>query len=153
MEELRIKCPSCGIILDVRNSRHEAVKRIVCPHCKTPLAINFQDDLPTAAPKPIGALRYGEAVYQLQEGENTIGLKAPGSIATIQIATGDSTLLPWHATIEVRRMTTGDCKCIVSSASKDTPLTVGDVTLAAGDKVVLTRGDQIQLGHTTLIYQ
>lgn len=44
MEELRIKCPSCGIILDVRNSKNEAVKRIVCPHCKKQLAVTFREE-------------------------------------------------------------------------------------------------------------
>ena len=43
LEELRIQCPACGIILDVRNSRHEAVKQIVCPNCKKQLAIDFQE--------------------------------------------------------------------------------------------------------------
>ena len=44
MEELRIKCPSCGIVLDVRNSRNEAVKRITCPNCKKQLAVTFHDN-------------------------------------------------------------------------------------------------------------
>lgn len=44
MEELRIKCPSCGIILDVRNSKNEAVKRIVCPNCKKQLAVTFHEE-------------------------------------------------------------------------------------------------------------
>jgi len=43
MEELRIKCPSCGIILDVRNSKNEAVKKIACPNCKKHLAVTFHD--------------------------------------------------------------------------------------------------------------
>lgn len=47
MEELRIKCPSCGIILDVRNSKNEAVKRITCPNCKKHLAVTFHEE-----PKP-----------------------------------------------------------------------------------------------------
>lgn len=46
MEELRIKCPSCGIILDVRNSKNEAVKQIVCPNCKKHLAITFHEEQP-----------------------------------------------------------------------------------------------------------
>lgn len=44
MEELRIKCPSCGIILDVKNSKNEAVKRITCPNCKKQLAVTFRDE-------------------------------------------------------------------------------------------------------------
>ena len=47
MEELRIKCPSCGIILAVRNSKNEAVKRITSPNCKKQLAVTFHEE-----PKP-----------------------------------------------------------------------------------------------------
>ena len=47
MEELRIKCPSCGIVLEVRNSKNESVKRITCPNCKKQLAVTFHDE-----PKP-----------------------------------------------------------------------------------------------------
>lgn len=44
MEELRIKCPSCGIVLEVRNSQNEAIKRIVCPNCKKQLDITFREE-------------------------------------------------------------------------------------------------------------
>lgn len=47
MEELRIKCPSCGIVLEVRNSKNEAVKQITCPNCKKHLAVTFHEE-----PKP-----------------------------------------------------------------------------------------------------
>ena len=44
METLRIKCPSCGIVLEVRNSKNEKVKKITCPNCqnsmKAPPAIS-----------------------------------------------------------------------------------------------------------------
>ena len=41
METLRIKCPSCGIVLEVRNSKNEKVKKIACPNCHKQLAITF----------------------------------------------------------------------------------------------------------------
>ena len=47
MEELRIKCPSCGIVLEVRNSKNEAVKQITCPNGKKHLAVTFREE-----PKP-----------------------------------------------------------------------------------------------------
>ena len=47
MEELRIKCPSCNVVLEVRNSKNEAVKRITCPNCKKQLAVTFREE-----PKP-----------------------------------------------------------------------------------------------------
>ena len=41
METKRIKCPSCGVLLDVRNSQNEAVKMITCPQCKAQLKVMF----------------------------------------------------------------------------------------------------------------
>lgn len=34
METKRIKCPSCGVLLDVRNSQNEAVKMIIVLNVK-----------------------------------------------------------------------------------------------------------------------
>ena len=33
MEVKRVKCSNCGIILEVKNSKNEAVKLITCPQC------------------------------------------------------------------------------------------------------------------------
>ena len=41
METKRIKCPSCGVLLDVRNSQNEAIKIISCPQCKARLRVVF----------------------------------------------------------------------------------------------------------------
>lgn len=41
MQTKRIKCPSCGVVLDVKNSKNEEVKQIVCPQCKCILQIRF----------------------------------------------------------------------------------------------------------------
>lgn len=41
MQTKRIKCPSCGVILDVKNSKNEEVKQIICPQCKCILQVRF----------------------------------------------------------------------------------------------------------------
>lgn len=41
MQTKRIKCPSCGVVLDVQNSKNESVKQITCPNCKSVLQVKF----------------------------------------------------------------------------------------------------------------
>ena len=53
MEIKRIKCPSCGVLLDVRNSQNEAVKVIICPQCKTQLRVMFSQQH-AATPQSFG---------------------------------------------------------------------------------------------------
>ena len=52
MQEKRVKCTNCGVILDVRNSKGEAVKIITCPECKSQLKVNFP---PEAVQEPLEA--------------------------------------------------------------------------------------------------
>ena len=67
MEIKRIKCPSCGVLLDVRNSQNEAVKMITCPQCKTLLRVMFSQQH-AATPQSLGETEYvgnsnGETQY------------------------------------------------------------------------------------------
>ena len=41
MQVKRIKCPRCGIVLDVSNSKNESVKKFSCPSCKANLQTTF----------------------------------------------------------------------------------------------------------------
>jgi pSer/pThr/pTyr-binding forkhead associated (FHA) protein len=43
METKRIICPKCQCVLDVRNSKDEAVKIITCPQCHTQLRVTFKE--------------------------------------------------------------------------------------------------------------
>lgn len=132
IHELRIKCPSCGLILDVRNSKHEAVKTITCPGCKKQLAIDFQEK---PAPKPIPPLYYGEMSITLHEGLNPVPIPDCA-----------------HLEINVVRISDGGCKCIVHSLSADFPVTVNGTKLELGDRALLDVGDQLRIGNTTLVY-
>ena len=53
MQTKRIKCPQCGVVLDVKNSKNEEVKQITCPQCKTILQVKF-----TPQQEPIEAPTY-----------------------------------------------------------------------------------------------
>jgi len=132
IDELHIKCPSCGLILEVKNTRNEAVKTIVCPGCKKRLSIDFKEksDL-----KPITPLYYGAMPIALQEGFN-------------QVPIPDCA----HLEINVVRISDGGTKCIVRPLSADHPVTVNNTQLELEDKAVLGKGDHVKIGKTILIY-
>ena len=51
MQIKRIKCPKCGVVLEVKNSKDEVVKQITCPKCKVGLKVRFPKPEPKEAPK------------------------------------------------------------------------------------------------------
>ena len=41
MQTKRIKCPQCGVVLDVKNSKNEGIKQVTCPMCNAVLRVHF----------------------------------------------------------------------------------------------------------------
>lgn len=137
MEILKIQCPVCGIILEVKNSKNEAVKRIVCPNCKKTLAITFHDEAeakPRNSLSPLPVLFYGQMRIELQEGANQMPLPDSEGIA-----------------VRVVRLKDGNCKCLVS-ANRENTVRVNGEYLLADDEVALSDGDLLQFGNTTLSF-
>lgn len=136
ISQLRIKCPSCGVILEVRNSRHEAVKRISCPHCKKQLAVNFQEEKKPAEPShPVSTLYYGEMPIVLQEGINNIPLPSFDFVE-----------------IKVVLLNDGSSKCIVRKLDEQHTLLVNGSPLRKDDEIVLAIGDELQAGESILSF-
>lgn len=134
LDQLRIQCPSCGIILDVRNSKHEALKQIVCPNCKKQLAVNFEEELePLAPPQPVEPLYYGEMRIDLKEGINEIALPDFDKVE-----------------IKIVRLKDGYSKCMVRSLGDTIPVKVNGQQLQADEQVVLSKGDYLEIGKTCL---
>ncbi len=50
MQVKRISCPSCGVVLDVKNSSNATEKIITCPKCKTQLKVKFKPVVATDEP-------------------------------------------------------------------------------------------------------
>ena len=131
MDTLRIKCPSCGIILEVKNSKNETVKRITCPNCKKQLAISFADiptPKPVATPQPIASLYEGETRYQLSEGVNALP-NVPAGLAELKVI----------------RLANGSCKHILRALSQEVKLNAQ--ALQPDDELVLQRGDKLEIGN------
>lgn len=123
METLRIKCPSCGIVLEVRNSKNEKVKKITCPNCQKQLAITFGD---MAA--PVGSLYEGSTRYQLNEGANAI----PGIPSGL-------------VELRVVRLKDGTPKHILRALTGEQKVKVNGQNLMQDDEVVLQRGDDLMI--------
>lgn len=137
MESLKIKCPVCGIFLEVTNSKNEAVKRIVCPNCKKTLAITFRDEKESDQKKDLAALPvlyYGQMRIALQEGQNQIPLPDTEDVA-----------------IRVVRLNDGNCKCLVST-KRDKVVRLNDEYLLIDDEVALSVGDLLYIGKTVLSF-
>ena len=123
METLRIKCPSCGIVLEVRNSKNEKVKKITCPNCQKQLAITFGD-----MAVPLGSLYEGTIRYQLNEGANAI----PGIPSGL-------------VELRVVRLKDGTPKHILRALTGEQKVSVNGQSLMQDDEVVLQRGDDLRI--------
>lgn len=136
IESLRIKCPSCGIVLDVRNSKNEATKRIVCPNCKKLLAVDFREERPSSsAPKPLAFFFYGAMQLPLQEGVNQMPLSGSDRIRVTMV-----------------RLNDGNYKCVVKNLTADGSVLVNSQSVAQDDEIVLADGDELKFGDVVLTY-
>lgn len=138
IEKLYIKCPSCGVILDVKNSHHEAVKRISCPNCKKQLDVDFREKPtePAITSVALPHLYYNQMAITLQEGSNRIPIP-------------DCEYLELNLVL----LQDGSCKCIVSPLSAEHPVWINGEQMELEDKTVLSVGDEIRIGDTTLVYE
>ncbi len=136
IETLQIKCPVCGIILEVRNSKDEAVKRIVCPNCKKHLSITFrQSSQSQEGQKPLGYLYHENKNFKLEEGQNPLPWVSSGCIQ-----------------IRLIRLTDGNSKCLISVLSDNHSVSVNGHPLQTDDEVILTFGDKFKVDDKEIIY-
>lgn len=182
VETKRIKCPSCGVLLDVRNSQNEAVKMIICPQCKAQLRVIFSqnngktqyvdsgngvtryvgqtsfdnsDETVLAGNKAIlspGYLTCGGDEYPLKFGINVIGRNAVSSQATIQIATEDRYMSRQHLTIQVVKVSSDKIRVVVANYHNKNASYVNGQLLNEGDQLILSEGSIIKMGNTTVAY-
>ena len=170
MQTIRIKCPKCGVLLDVRNTGNEAERTIGCPNCNSHLKVKFKKkpDLPPVddddaeefgtnimsgiANTNVGKLLYGTTEYPLILGVNTIGRKATTSAASLQIPTDDRSMSRMHSIIEVGRLYDGSVRTVIKNADNKNPTFVGGQRLLDGDRIVLRNGDVIKMGNVVVTF-
>lgn len=91
--------------------------------------------------------------YFLQEGQNIIGRKASSSQATVQIETTDRYMSRQHISITVSTLPDGTKKAVLSNYQNKNQTIVDGQEITTGDKIRLTDGDKITMGHTTVVFK
>ncbi len=177
METKKVKCPGCGAVLEVRNSRNEAVKRITCPDCRMALQVTFPANMLPEAPTyypadaasdvltppgeaPGGASRTGEHPalifdgqrYPLLDGRNVVGRRAASSTATVQIPSTDRYMSRRHVVVEVSRTPRGLPKALLSNCKNKNATHVNGLRVEDTDEVVLQNEYEIRMGDTVVTY-
>lgn len=176
MQIKRIKCPKCGVVLDVKNSKNETVKQITCPSCSSVLQVKFElQEEPIEAhtyyaPKVsnnIGAtilaapskshksafLVYNDTEIPLESGENIIGRKGNTSNATVQIPTDDRFMSRQHCRINVTSLSDGTLKVTLCDYQNKNMTSVNGMNISKGDEIRLSDDDKIKMGNTTITFK
>lgn len=177
MQTKRIKCPKCGVVLDVKNSMNETVKQITCPSCGAVLQVKFEPQeepieahtyyAPKASNDNSGAtilaaaqkshksaiLVYNGIEYPLETGENIVGRKGNTSKATIQIPTDDRFMSRQHCRISVTFLSDGSLKVTLCDYQNKNMTSVNGQTINQGDEIRLSDGNKITMGQTTVVFK
>lgn len=170
-QTINIKCPGCGVVLRVTNSKDEAEKRIACPKCGKRLIVPFYKLKPEDGETQLDGKEGSQSTqmcgddllqscyllfegkeYELSIGSNTVGRLASTSIADVQIETDDLFMSREHAVINVRRLPNGGLKIDISNFKNKNTTKVNDYRLESDDAIVLHDGDTVEMGSTSMTF-
>lgn len=109
--------------------------------------------VPSAKAADTPHLSFDGKDYSLQEGQNIVGRKASSSQATVQIETTDRYMSRQHISITVSTLPDGTKKAVLSNYQNKNQTIVDGQEIMTGDKIRLTDGDKITMGHTTVEFK
>lgn len=177
---IRIKCPSCGAVLTVKNTPGIERKNVTCPICKkTHPFVDFsrvsgaaphktrQSNIPDSAEEStrietlnfnIGrlAIEGTDIKYQMKPGRNIVGRRSRNSVADFQIDTGEERAMSrQHLLIEVKKEPNrGFVHYMSLCRANINPTTINGSPMTFGiDCVILHTGDVIKLPGATLRFE
>ncbi|MBO7068610.1 MAG: FHA domain-containing protein [Bacteroidaceae bacterium] len=180
---LKIKCPGCGTILQIKNQPDIEDKSVTCPTCKLKSKIGAceriddqKDDdrtqynhkqesssedtiLGLDSVIAIGRLINTQtgSTHPLRLGRNTIGRKISDPLPTVTIAIEETktqrTMSREHAIIEVTRLSNGSYRHFLYNWKGKNGTCVDGMPVAEGERVVLTHGQCITLGKVSLRFE
>lgn len=167
----RVRCPKCENYVYFNEQNYEAGQSLVfvCDDCgkqfrirlgKTLLKSTRKDeDLnPENLEAPFGYLSVIENVFTfkqlipLNEGENLIGRRSPGSKIQIPIETGDMSMDRRHTIITVSRDNNDELVYTIEDNDSMTGTFLGAEEILPGDRREIKSGQVITTGATTFIF-
>ncbi|MBQ1648085.1 MAG: FHA domain-containing protein [Bacteroidales bacterium] len=169
MDKIRIKCPVCGVVLEVDDNPAYADKFVVCPNCREKRKFaEFKRYVPSQAPADdeTEADPSAETVpgflldrktgmrYELSDGWHTVGrkpVKTPPK-ADIAIVTDDMGVSRVHMKVKVALARDGRHHVYVTNAENKNPTYINGEPLKKGDIIGLRNGDIVRLSDTELQY-
>ena len=160
MEKIRIKCPSCGAILEALDNPANVGKIVICPSCK--VKNKFEDYIRVVRPASNASTPSAgylidlttQKTYPLYEGRILLGrmtYKTPPK-ANLPIATDDAGMSREHLYLDVVKSRDDRFHVYASNAKNQNPSSINGVPLADGDKIGLRHGDVLTLCNTRLRY-
>ena len=157
MQTVRIKCPGCQAVLEIKNSQGLPEKQFNCPKCGKSLKVQFKKnvtddteltDLPKHQNFTSCMLLLGGREYELNIGMNIVGRKATSSNADIQLDTTDLYMSRRHARINMRRMGDMSIRVELSNSENKNATYVNGHILEQEDTIILHDNDVIKMGET-----
>lgn len=163
----RIRCPKCDEAILFDETQYEAGRVLVfeCPECHKqfrirlpkPKAENEQDDAQQQEQMPYGFLIVIENAFHLKQqiplyaGENVVGRWVKGTKANAAVKTVDPSMDTTHCVITVKPRPDGTAKFTLRDAPSNTGTFLQNEILGDRDRAVITDGDIITLGATTIL--
>ena len=88
--------------------------------------------------------------YPLREGGNIVGRRTPKNNASVQITTDDCTMSRRHILIKITSLPDGNKRVVLSNYENKNPTYLNGMQIVDGDRVMLSDGNTITIGRTTL---
>jgi len=166
----RVRCPKCDTFIVFDETRYDEGQALVfaCPSCKKEFKIRIGTSRLTAIHQErhideraydhdYGSITVVEnkfaykQVIPLDPGDNEFGRYIKGTNINKPIETSDPSIDTFHCVIHVERKANGTTKYTLRDAPSDTGTFHMNRILRDKDRVILSDGDIITIGATTLI--
>lgn len=160
----RIRCPKCDEAILFDETQYEPGRILVfeCPGCSKKFRLRIPQPVSEQPAEEAGPVVYGHLVVlenafhfkqeiPLYEGENVVGRLVKGTKANAAIKTVDPSVDTTHCMVTVKPLPGGKAKFTLRDAPSNTGTFLHNELLGLKERVIISDGDIITIGATTMI--